>query len=44
MCDQIFVMSEGKLVEYGAADEVFENPKQQYTQKLLRAALKYSSN
>ena len=44
MCDQIFVMSEGKLVEYGKADEVFENPKQEYTQKLLRAALKYSSN
>ena len=44
MCDQIFVMSEGKLVEYGKADEVFENPKKEYTQKLLRAALKYSSN
>ena len=44
MCDQIFVMSEGKLVEYGKADEVFENPQQEYTQKLLRAALKYSSN
>ena len=27
MCDQIFVMSEGKLVEYGKVDEVFENPK-----------------
>ena len=44
MCDQIFVMSEGKLVEFGKADEVFENPQQEYTQKLLRAALKYSSN
>ena len=44
MCDQIFVMSEGKLVEYGKADEVFENPKKEYTQKLLRAALKYSTN
>ena len=44
MCDQIFVMSEGKLVEFGKADEVFENPQQEYTQKLLKAALKYSSN
>ena len=43
MCDQIFVMRR-KLVEYGKVDEVFENPKKEYTQKLLRAALKYSSN
>ena len=44
MCDQIFVMSEGKLVEFGKADEVFDNPQEEYTQKLLKAALKYSSN
>ena len=44
MCDQIFVMSEGKLVEFGKADDVFENPQEDYTQRLLKAALKYSSN
>ena len=36
--------TERMLVEFGKADEVFENPQQEYTQKLLRAALKYSSN
>ena len=44
MCDQIFVMSEGTLVEFGKADDVFENPQEDYTQRLLKAALKYSSN
>ena len=43
MCDKIFVMSEGSMVEYGNAKEVFYNPKENYTKKLLDASLKYSS-
>ena len=43
MCDKIFVMSEGSMVEYGNAKEVFNNPKENYTKKLLDASLKYSS-
>jgi len=30
-------MYSGKIVEYGEADEVFLNPKHEYTRKLLSA-------
>lgn len=36
MCDRIGVLYAGTLVEEGAADEVFENPRHPYTAALLR--------
>ncbi len=35
--DRIAVMNDGKIVEQGSADEVCENPKDDYTKKLLAA-------
>ena len=43
MSDFIFVMKNGKIVEYGPSNEVFSQPKQEYTKKLLSAALRYAS-
>ena len=43
MSDYIFVMQNGVIVESGTANEVFSNPEQDYTDKLLNAALKYST-
>ena len=43
MSDYIFVMQNGVIVESGPANEVFSNPEQDYTDKLLNAALKYST-
>ena len=43
MSDYIFVMQNGVIVESGHADQVFTNPEQDYTDKLLNAALKYST-
>ena len=43
MSDYIFVMQNGVIVESGSADQVFSNPEQDYTDKLLNAALKYST-
>jgi oligopeptide transport system ATP-binding protein len=37
MSDRIAVMNKGKLVEIGAAEEVYTNPKDEYTQALLAA-------
>jgi ABC-type microcin C transport system duplicated ATPase subunit YejF len=37
-------MQDGNLVESGKANEVFDNPKEDYTNKLLTAALKYATN
>ena len=43
MSDEIFVMKQGRIVEAGSANEVFDNPKEEYTRKLLNAALSYAS-
>ena len=43
MSDKIFVMKQGRIVEAGSANEVFDNPKEEYTRKLLNAALSYAS-
>ena len=34
---RILVMKEGKIVEEGSRDQIFQNPQHPYTQKLLRA-------
>jgi peptide/nickel transport system ATP-binding protein/oligopeptide transport system ATP-binding protein len=37
IADEIAVMHQGKIVETGSIQEVYESPKQQYTQNLLKA-------
>lgn len=39
MADHMLVMEKGKLVEQGTAAEIFKNPTQEYTKKLLSAVL-----
>jgi len=36
-CDRVLVMNQGRIVERGQADEIFQNPKDPYTQELVRA-------
>jgi microcin C transport system ATP-binding protein len=38
MADEVLVIKDGKMVEYGAADHVFENPETPYTKALMAAA------
>jgi oligopeptide transport system ATP-binding protein len=40
MADEIMVMKDGKVVERGPTDAIFEAPQQAYTQRLIAAALK----
>lgn len=42
MSDRILVMYNGKPVELGDADEIFNNPKNEYTKKLINAIPKIS--
>ena len=37
MADQLVVMNKGKIEEIGDADEIYKNPKTDYTQKLIDA-------
>ncbi|HNQ92073.1 MAG TPA: ABC transporter ATP-binding protein [Alphaproteobacteria bacterium] len=39
MSHDILVMKDGKAVEYGHAEDIFDNPQETYTQDLLNAAL-----
>ena len=37
ICTNIVVMKGGKIVEYGKAEEIMKNPRQEYTKKLIAA-------
>lgn len=39
MCDRLLVMKDGRIVEEGEVEEVFQNPKAEYTRELLAATL-----
>ena len=43
MCKKIAVMYAGKIVEYGTIDDIFYNPKHEYTKGLLRSIPKLSN-
>ncbi len=38
LCDRVLVMKQGRIVEQGTVDEVYDNPKEEYTKQLLAAA------
>ena len=38
MCDRVMIMESGKILEQGAVEEVYANPKTEYTKLLLEAA------
>ena len=38
ICDDVAVMQNGRVVEYGAADQVLRRPAQDYTRELIDAA------
>ena len=44
MCDEIIVMYAGRVCERGTVDEIFYNPRHEYTKGLLRSIPKLDTN
>lgn len=44
MCDEIAVMRNGRIVEMGAAEHVFDSPQDPYTIRLMRSRLRLDTN
>ncbi|MEF9878400.1 MAG: ABC transporter ATP-binding protein [Clostridia bacterium] len=44
MCDEVIVMYAGKVCERGTADQIFYNPKHEYTKGLMRSIPKIDSD
>jgi len=40
LADEVMVMKDGKVVEHGPADRIFDSPQQPYTKALIAAALR----
>lgn len=38
MSDKIIVMKDGKIIEQGSAQQIYDNPQKEYTKNLIRAA------
>jgi len=44
MAHDVVVMKDGRVVEQGPAEDIFENPKEPYTKALLAAALNLTAD
>ena len=44
ICDRVAVLYHGEIVEQGTVDEVYDNPRHDYTKKLLEASLALDEN
>ena len=38
LSDDVMVMKEGRVIEHGSVDAIFNHPREAYTQALLKAA------
>ena len=38
LCDRVLILKEGKIIEQGTVEEIYNNPKEEYTKQLLRSA------
>ncbi|MFT5259577.1 MAG: microcin C transport system ATP-binding protein [Saprospiraceae bacterium] len=44
LSDDILVLKQGKVIEHGEAQQVFEHPQAEYTQRLIKAAIDFEAS
>ena len=44
LCDRAYIMKSGQIIEQGKVDQIFNSPREQYTQDLLSASLLVNEN
>ena len=43
IADKVIVMNKGKIIEYGSATDILQNPKNDYTKELVSSSLSINS-
>lgn len=38
LCDRVLILKEGEIIEQGPVEEIYKNPKDEYTKQLLKSA------
>ena len=38
LCDRVLILKEGEIIEQGPVEEIYKNPKEEYTKQLLKSA------
>ncbi|MDZ4727053.1 MAG: dipeptide/oligopeptide/nickel ABC transporter ATP-binding protein [Leptospira sp.] len=37
LCDQVYILNEGKIIEFGTSKDIFQNPKMDFTKELIQS-------
>ena len=38
LCDRVLILKEGEIIEQGPVEEIYKNPKEEYTKQHLKSA------
>ena len=38
LCDRVLILKEGEIIEQGPVEEIYKDPKEEYTKQLLKSA------
>lgn len=44
LCERVYVMYRGRIVESGSTEQIFENPQHEYTQELIKSVLSFTDD
>ena len=44
LCERVYVMFRGRIVESGTTEQIFEHPQHEYTQELIKSVLSFTDD